>query len=944
MHFEHVKKRIVNGLIDEIVAMGATELELVGHAVIEFLEAKKLVHHGLNKDYRPVGYTVDTFSQDGSTVGEYSAEKGYFEDSSKPGDPPKFKKIEGDIDHALTHGSPKSIYLIASQEEPESFRGKFRSTDRGKAYADVVKILDARELAKHIYEFSVDNPESAGFFSDFFPEFAQNLQNYEYYGRVPGICENHHTEEAILNAVRSHYAKGSNVCVLYGLSGSGKTQAAIDFVHKEAAAFENYVWISGDDWKKDTPLSSIQRSRGGVPFNVAGTFNSARTLLVIDSLERTVDAKAFGELQQGFGRGGVVLVTSQLNAPGNADYVAIPPLSSDSAAKVLGEDPANLSQAGAAFVDACRFSPLILATTRNIAAMGDIAKDDLYREILGDPHALSQGDGTSIMKSLLKRLQLNTLAALIKIADSGSNVHDSRFLAHFLGQNERVNLQRLAILQPATAPGVLKVHDLICEAVRDKPESKLIADAVEEYVRRFSGEMMPTVIREIHLTLEQLLVANTVRGARTPDWLQYALMQAGGAKQPWAVDLHTRAITTESSLAEVLCIIDGKEAHAYGIEDQAVRQEYYKACAAEYQHAIEAGVNEEVRAELLHHRGKTLRRCGMLEEARATFLELLKIRPGWHATYGQIAHLGTQKEASTQMKSAGEDAMRWLVEKMLADVSSVPLRVSLAAITRLRSYRGVAEYLSANRERVERIAEAIAMSALEGLDQFYEAYLSFTTVFGYHHIHVCVALAEAFPEILATPPDAVEPRQWVSACESLTNTAIAAGRLGKDDLEARINRVAATFADAIDASDVVAPFAARAIAKAYNAAGMPQKALDRIAKVASDKVDHWLLYQKSKAQLLLGNPDALQTAELALGSAEADPKASERLAIYFDQLSQCAEKQQNLPLAKSYSQQAIAHCKDEQYLQELKKRQQAFDGGQTSSTGSDVTAASVRDF
>jgi hypothetical protein len=30
MHFEHVKKRIVNGLIEKIVAMGATELELIG--------------------------------------------------------------------------------------------------------------------------------------------------------------------------------------------------------------------------------------------------------------------------------------------------------------------------------------------------------------------------------------------------------------------------------------------------------------------------------------------------------------------------------------------------------------------------------------------------------------------------------------------------------------------------------------------------------------------------------------------------------------------------------------------------------------------------------------------------------------------------------------------------------------------------------------------------
>jgi tetratricopeptide (TPR) repeat protein len=927
MHFEHVKKRIVNGLIDEIVAMGATELELVGHAVIELLEAKKLIHHGLNKDYRPVGYTVDTFSQDGTTVGEYSALKGYFENSAKEGDPPCFKKIEDDIDHALKHGSPKNIYLIASQEEPESFRGKFHTTDRGKTYAEIVKILDARELAKHIYKFSVDNPDSAGFFGDFFPEFAQNLQNYEYYGRVPGICENHHTEEAILNAVRTHYAKGRRLCVLYGLSGSGKTQAAIDFVHKEVSAFENYVWISGDDWKKDTPLSSIQRSRGGVPFNVAGAFNSARTLLVIDSLERTVDKNAFSELLQGFDRGGVVLVTSQLNSLGNADYVAIPALSSDSAAKVLGEDPVNLSRAAGDFVQACRFSPLILATTRNIAAIGDIAKDDLYREILSDPQALSQGDGTSIMKSLLKRLEPNTLAALVKIADSGSSIHDSRFLAHFLGQNERVNLQRLAILQPATVPGVLKVHDLICDAVRDRPGSKVIADAVEDYVRKFSGEMMPTVIREIHLSLEQLLAANTERGSRTPDWLQYALLQVGsGAMQPCAADLHARPITAQSSLAEVLCIIDGKEAHAYGIEDQVSRQDYYRACAAEYQHAIDADVNEEVRAELLHHRGKTLRRCGMLEEARTSFLELLSMRPGWHATYGQIAHLGTQKEASDQLKSEGENALRWLVEKMLADVSSVPLRVSLAAITRLRSYRVVADYFSADGERVEGIAEAIAMSALEGLDQFYEAYLSFTTVFGYRHMQVCVALAEALPEIVATPPDAVEPRQWVSACESLTNTAIAAGRLGKHDLEARINKVAATFADAIDAADVVTPYAARAIAKAYNSSGMPQKALNQIGKIALDKIDHWLLYQKSKAQLLLGVPDALQTAELALESAKADPRAAERLAIYFDQLSQCAEKQQNLPLAKSYSEEAISHCKDEQYLQELKRRRQALDG------------------
>lgn len=926
MQFEHIKKRIIHDLIDEIVVMEASELELVGHAVIELIEAMRLIHHGLNKDYRPVGYTVDTFSQDGSVVGEYSAKKDYFEDSAKKGDPPKFDKIENDIDHALTHGSPKKVYLIGSQQEPESFRAKFRSTAHGTHYADLVDIIGARELAKLIYDFSIASAESAAFFGDFFPGFSQNLQNYEYYGRVPGVCEAYQSEEAILNAVRAHFFAGSRICVLYGLSGSGKTQAAIDFVHKEVAGFQDYIWISGDDWKKDTPLSSVQRARGGVPFNVAGAFNSRRSLLVIDSLERATDLSMFLELQAGFALGGIVLVTSQLSLPGSALYVATPCLSPETAAKILGERPEKLSALASKFIEACRFSPLILATTRNIVELGDMSRDDLYSEVLSKPDALSQGDGTSIMKSLLKRLEANNLAALVKIAESGSTTHDARFLAHFIGQIERVNLQRLAILQPGAAPGVLKVHDLICEAVRETTGSWAIADSVEAYVSKLRGEMVPSVLREIHLCSDQLHSADEARKARKPDWLLYSLLQVDRqAHQRW-VDLHTYEINAKSSLAEVLCIVDAKEAHAYTIGDHQTRQQYYNDCATAYQQALDAGVEHEIRAELLHHRGKALRRCGMLKEALACFVDVLKLRADWHATYGQIAHIGSQKEATEDLKTEGERAMRWLVERMLADVSSVPLRVSLAAIARLRSYRTVCDELTANPAHVERLAEAIAMSALEGLDQFYEAYLSFTSMFGYHHSAVCVAMAAAQPEILAMPPDAVERKQWPSVCESLTNTATAAGRLEKHDLEARINMSAAIFAAALDSSEVVKPFVARVIAKTYISAGKPQLALDRINKTDPKEVDHWLLYQKSRAQLELKMFEpSLRTAEVALESAKQDQKASDRLAIYFDQLSKCAEKLQNLPLAKSYSQDAIVHCKDAQYLRDLMSRHQLLE-------------------
>ena len=58
--FEHIKKRIIKGLIGEIGCLDPVSLELVGHNVIAIIENKKMIHHGINKDYKPSGYTVDS--------------------------------------------------------------------------------------------------------------------------------------------------------------------------------------------------------------------------------------------------------------------------------------------------------------------------------------------------------------------------------------------------------------------------------------------------------------------------------------------------------------------------------------------------------------------------------------------------------------------------------------------------------------------------------------------------------------------------------------------------------------------------------------------------------------------------------------------------------------------------------------------------------------------
>jgi tetratricopeptide (TPR) repeat protein len=785
-----------------------------------------------------------------------------------------------------------------------------------------VNFLDAGELAKTIFQSSQDNSQAVDFYRYYLPDFAQNLDNYEYYGRVPPACVNHQSEPKFLDAIRQHFATGAEICVIHGLSGSGKTQAVIDYVRTALSEFGNYLWISGEDWRDGVPLTAIKRSRGGVAINVAGVFNSTRTLLIVDDLSRPVTAELFAELAPGFALGGRVLLTSQLGEPNSPIHLAMPLLSLEAGFLILGEDKATASDITQQFVGACLFSPLILAVTRKVAEMDGIDKDDLYREVLAVPNTAHGDDGGPIMARILQRLSDVNRQALNKIAQSGCTTYDSRFLTTFIGANARASLQRLAILNRTATSSTLSVHDLICSAVRSgERDGCELANAVERYVERNGGEMVPSVLRQIHLSAEQLLVAHEIRGQRRPDWLTYALLQTErSARAELIARLHDVALRPDLPIPELLCIVDSKEAFSYSLSKDD-RNAYYQACADEYRKIAEETIDSDIRAEMLHHQGKALRRCGQLEATRACFQLLLSERPGWHATYGQIAHMGTQRGASDEVKSEGEKAIRSLIKDILEDLYAVPLRVSLSALSRLRSYPEVSKDLMADRESVKQLADVVALSALEGFDQFYEAFVALTSLFGYRHGEICLTVAEVFPDMLAIFPNAVDTRQWTNACEALTNVATVATEEGKQDLARKLIGTASAFAQELRCSSGEQSFIARMVAKTFLAAGNAEEALASVNRIPEQSRDHWLLYQQAKAELALDYRDkALTTAERALELASADNKAKNRLSIYHDQISQCFEALGRMPDAITSATTALGLVSDDKYGKRLGAR------------------------
>jgi tetratricopeptide (TPR) repeat protein len=212
------------------------------------------------------------------------------------------------------------------------------------------------------------------------------------------------------------------------------------------------------------------------------------------------------------------------------------------------------------------------------------------------------------------------------------------------------------------------------------------------------------------------------------------------------------------------------------------------------------------------------------------------------------------------------------------------------------------------------------MSALEGLDQFYEAFVSFTSMFGYKHSITCVRIAESIPELIAIPPSQVEKRQWVSACEALTNSSVAAGRENNQRLAKLLINSALLFADEISNSEHLRSYDARCIAKTYNLGFEPKKSIMAIMKVAEEEVNHWLLYEKAKAYLELGEgnyDEALSSAKACFSSAKSDEKASSRISIYHDLLSACYLKLGDQENAIRELQEAINNCTNEKYKVEL---------------------------
>ena len=377
-------------------------------------------------------------------------------------------------------------------------------------------------------------------------------------------------------------------------------------------------------------------------------------------------------------------------------------------------------------------------------------------------------------------------------------------------------------------------------------------------------------------------------------------------------------------LSSIMCLIEAKELHSYKINKREERESYYLDCIGQYTNALELYIDENIRAELLHHLGKTLRRNRNYEEAYMKFKQLLNLKPQQHAAYGQIITLGTLN-VSEELKKAGQKYMELLLSDMLNDSSKVPLRISLAAITKLRSYKNVVKKMINSKEKVQLIAQIAKNAALEDIGQFFEAFVAITSIFSYHYGQTCILLAESVPEMIMVTPDMTDDRQWINICEALANLSAAAKAENKSELAKMLLDKSIEFADSAASKNHLNNYSIRAIAKSYIRNKMPHKALDLIETKSASPLDHWLLYRKAEAEMMLGKEDAIATAQLAYDLLLKDKKNIDKQSSYLELISKCYEMMNNLSNALNMMEAAIDKCHDKKYREQLRQRKRQLE-------------------
>lgn len=740
-------------LTQEIEGLDSLHFEKLGYILTDALSGKKLIHKGTDSRGQPRRSTVDSYSDDGTIVGEYSVDKNYFSDLSKPC---------GDINHALReHPQVKKIYLLAGVRMRPS-EGKNMTALCHKMQASFqgdILWYDVEEIAKYILKDLLPKTEIVRRLSKLLPSLKSIYLSFPNTVALPKLPPNYQTApETIEKAYRILTSR--RVLLLTGISGIGKSALAVKLASKllEDEQLDTAYFIdSAIQIKSCRDLSAADCELGGQKINLFGTLSTRRSLVILDDLRHDVDL-IVDQLQQDAGDSSYVIVTSQLSS-GYASQAGIefqvPFLESE----VLIGDVVNWKLPGKKrcppeqihlIAQKAKGYPLVLNCIRTSLFYGNLDPEDLENFLEDIAEAEVEGEKKLMFRLLNGHLDV-VGRGLKSIRWLESQYISEPLLEKITSKADVASLRKRSLIQ--STAGVIKIHDVIYQCMQELSMEDVTERECVQFQRRFyqffkreRDTKSADYFKALHLHEEK--IAALAQGCQEPgeEWYFYLHSLSSDSANMLPAPMEERLAVWPDGTPSKYVVWAVLEYIDYRLRrmdyKDPIRQNYIRVSIDMLRSALpRLESSKDIYQSVVHHIGKLLVMARDQDNAMRCFQHILESAPDRHETRLQIARIYKR----TNHADSALPEYCSLLDTYL-NGGSISMSVVLAAyedICSMKMEKAVKKYYLLDQFLM--LQNAVASMAVESFDQPYKVLSKIMKFYTYDYPEKAVQLMHSVP-------------------------------------------------------------------------------------------------------------------------------------------------------------------------------------------------------
>jgi hypothetical protein len=692
----------------------STDFERFGGVFLDALLGIPMSHRGTNLRGFPVSRVLDSDSDDGLVVAQYSAEKDYFD-----GD---MQKAQGDLLQAIVkQPTATSIYLLSSERKrpqiAEAFEARMRQ--RPEMQGKSLHLWGSEEVARKIIEELLLNGPAIKLLVQYLPLLQRIVDEEVATGLIPKPDRPQIIRDSVDSALTDLLRVKRGVSI-GGIGGLGKSAAAAAYADRHEEEYHQVIWLDGSKVKDANALYAMPLYRGGEHRNVAALLRTRICLLIIDDADPELKLESLLDL---CGPGSQIILTERRLS--RVSY-ELPLLERPEAELILNHDVGPCPPAVFDVIwGTVKGHPLTLGLMN--AAVHEGAP---WSDIESDCQAVGEfEDGAQrLADRLLGRLKSLLERELGVFAWAGQSSCSRDFLEAVI---QPLGLRKLRSngLTSLDRQEISRLHDIVFAALSAdewcKPSRRQELDlALENYLIRTnaeSGLRFWTAARSLRSKLERLVAEGSQSAV-----FRYALLSIWDTGEmrleliPNPVEQAEALRGTEPTPLLVISIIEAIEQLFLLDKKDGDRQ-------AADRLRLRLGVfdilmnmpalSELERAQILHHKGKAFKRLGEAGPAAVLFEEVLAGPVPLSETRLQL--IDVYRSDPGKMLRAVALADEILTQSLVSE--EVSYSVFLGAVERL-PWGGGNWRSELFRKHAQAIEETIVKAAELGVQQAYRTF------------------------------------------------------------------------------------------------------------------------------------------------------------------------------------------------------------------------------